>query len=325
MFMSNHFHLIVRAPHRNLSVFMQYFQQNTTRHLNIIRERSGTVFGKRFHSVPIESDEHMINALRYIYANPIEDAGVHPDDWAGFSSWGLLKQNLPLALDLRSLCLPSLRKSQEILAASDKKNLVYDGSRFEGVMGIRLDRTVHPQRLRHLLDSQFLARYGKIKRATPRPSSERSKPDRSHKAKPISLEVHREQLQKRQRQREVEEAYRRACVMRRRGHVNTVFPEGTIPPFERLNIRRARVCLIGPHVFIAGMCMIYVHMLLRRPPYPSPTPPCAPGAHMKVLCAQECVQLDAFRSLRTLWVDPDSLDGSRARRRGRRSSSQRAG
>jgi REP-associated tyrosine transposase len=80
--LGTHYHLILQTPAANLSVGMQMLNGRYAQRFNWRHGRRGHLFGERFYSVLIESDEHLFNALRYVARNPIE-AGLcgAPADW----------------------------------------------------------------------------------------------------------------------------------------------------------------------------------------------------------------------------------------------------
>jgi REP-associated tyrosine transposase len=80
--LGTHYHLILQTPAANLSVGMQMLNGRYAQRFNWRHGRRGHLFGERFYSVLIESDEHLFNALRYVARNPVE-AGLcgAPADW----------------------------------------------------------------------------------------------------------------------------------------------------------------------------------------------------------------------------------------------------
>lgn len=81
--MNNHFHLLLETPEGNLSTGMHRLQMRYARRFNHRHERTGHVFGQRFGSVRITSDEQLVTATRYLLSNPVE-AGLctSPEAWA---------------------------------------------------------------------------------------------------------------------------------------------------------------------------------------------------------------------------------------------------
>jgi putative transposase len=77
-----HYHLVLRISEANLSRGMRslnglYAQTHNDRH-----GRSGHLFGGRYRTGVIQSDEHLAKACRYVDLNPVR-AGLsaHPRDW----------------------------------------------------------------------------------------------------------------------------------------------------------------------------------------------------------------------------------------------------
>jgi len=69
--MPNHIHLIVRALHaENLSAFMQWLAGCYSRHFHESYGTSGHLWQGRFKGIPIDSEEYLIVALRYVEGNP---------------------------------------------------------------------------------------------------------------------------------------------------------------------------------------------------------------------------------------------------------------
>jgi putative transposase len=80
--MGTHYHLIVETPKPNLSVGMQFLNSRYAQRFNLRHGRRGHLFGERFYSLLIETDRHLLAALRYVARNPVE-AGLceQPADW----------------------------------------------------------------------------------------------------------------------------------------------------------------------------------------------------------------------------------------------------
>ena len=101
--MGNHFHLLVRAEYERLSAFMHALCTPFVRHLNDRIGRDGPLFKGRFHSVPVESDAHLLMAHRYIHRNPLGLPGVERSDHYRWSSQrtylGLRRRPAWLSLD----------------------------------------------------------------------------------------------------------------------------------------------------------------------------------------------------------------------------------
>jgi putative transposase len=83
--MTTHYHLLLDVEHNALQVGMQRLNGPYAQRFNARHKRSGHLRGDRYSARPVESDGHMLHALRYIARNPVE-AGLCrlPSDW----TWG---------------------------------------------------------------------------------------------------------------------------------------------------------------------------------------------------------------------------------------------
>lgn len=80
--MENHYHLVLQTPFLGLSSGFDLLNGGFARVMNLRYERTNHLFGRRFHSVLIESDSHMLELSRYVALNPVR-AGLceQPDAW----------------------------------------------------------------------------------------------------------------------------------------------------------------------------------------------------------------------------------------------------
>ena len=92
--MPNHFHLLVDAGVPQLSRCMQRVKGRYAAYVNTIYGRTGHVFEKRFHAVPILGQSQLAAVVRYIARNPVA-AGLceHPEEW----EWGSAHLTTPPA------------------------------------------------------------------------------------------------------------------------------------------------------------------------------------------------------------------------------------
>lgn len=88
MVMSNHLHLVVRAPRGGLPEAMQLVLSQVARRINVLRNRRGPVFSDRYHHQTICDEEALHTAIRYVVCNP-RSAGLSKSlgSWAGLSSF----------------------------------------------------------------------------------------------------------------------------------------------------------------------------------------------------------------------------------------------
>jgi putative transposase len=83
--MPNHWHLVLwPAADVQLSRFMQWLTLTHTRRWHIVRGTIGTgpLYQGRYKAIPIQSDEHLLTAMRYVERNPLR-AGLigRAQDW----------------------------------------------------------------------------------------------------------------------------------------------------------------------------------------------------------------------------------------------------
>ena len=76
--MSNHYHIVATATEENLDRAMQYFNSRVAVRYNKHVGRSGHLWGDRYGSCIIETDEHYLATVRYVYQNP-KRAGMVDD------------------------------------------------------------------------------------------------------------------------------------------------------------------------------------------------------------------------------------------------------
>jgi len=76
--MSNHYHIIATATEENLHRAMQFFNSRVAVRYNKHVGRSGHLWGDRYGSCIIDTDEYYLACVRYIYRNP-KRAGMVTD------------------------------------------------------------------------------------------------------------------------------------------------------------------------------------------------------------------------------------------------------
>lgn len=75
--MGNHYHLLLKTQHGNLSKAMQWFGTAYTRRFNISHNRSGHLFWGRFKSFIVQNDAYLSQLSCYIHRNPLRAGIVH--------------------------------------------------------------------------------------------------------------------------------------------------------------------------------------------------------------------------------------------------------
>lgn len=79
--MDNHMHLLFRGEQPAVSGLMQRVQTSYAQRFNGRHGHVGRVFQGRFSSVAIESEEHLLEAIRYIHRNALEAGAERPEDY----------------------------------------------------------------------------------------------------------------------------------------------------------------------------------------------------------------------------------------------------
>ena len=80
--MGNHYHLVIRTPRDNISLFMQYLDGEYGKYFNRRHHHTGHVYEGRYDGPLIDNGVYLGNAIAYVARNPVE-AGLVKDaaDW----------------------------------------------------------------------------------------------------------------------------------------------------------------------------------------------------------------------------------------------------
>jgi putative transposase len=82
VFLSTHFHLLIRTPRPNLGRGMQQFLSSYALWYGRRRQRVGHVFRGRYRAEPIEDESYYWTVSRYLHLNPVRAGLVErPADW----------------------------------------------------------------------------------------------------------------------------------------------------------------------------------------------------------------------------------------------------
>ena len=114
--MSNHYHLVLRAPLEKVSDAMHHLGTTYVRHTNDRVGRDGPMFRSRFVALPVSDDAYLRTLIRYVHRNALDLPGVRsPAEyrWSSYRAYlghrrppGFLDTSLVLALfddDVRAL------------------------------------------------------------------------------------------------------------------------------------------------------------------------------------------------------------------------------
>jgi REP element-mobilizing transposase RayT len=80
--MTTHYHFVLRTPEAGLSHAMQRINGLYARSFNRRHERWGHLYGERFGSTFVQTQEHLLVCLRYVFLNPLDEPTCrHPAEW----------------------------------------------------------------------------------------------------------------------------------------------------------------------------------------------------------------------------------------------------
>lgn len=85
--MTNHYHLIVETPEKNLSRVMHYLNSSYTTYTNIKRKRSGHLFQGRYKAILVDKDSYLRELSRYVHLNPVRAKMVVKPEEYPYSSY----------------------------------------------------------------------------------------------------------------------------------------------------------------------------------------------------------------------------------------------
>lgn len=84
--MTNHYHLLIETPGKNLSKIMHYINSSYTTYTNVKRKRSGHLFLGRL--IVVDKDAYLLELSRYLHLNPVRARiAEKPEDYP-YSSYG---------------------------------------------------------------------------------------------------------------------------------------------------------------------------------------------------------------------------------------------
>jgi REP element-mobilizing transposase RayT len=91
VFLSNHFHLLIRARPGTHAAFMQYLLSNLSKKVGRIVEWKGGFWARRYSAEPVLDDAALIGRLKYILSHGVKERLVDKcADWPGISCLPLL-------------------------------------------------------------------------------------------------------------------------------------------------------------------------------------------------------------------------------------------
>jgi REP element-mobilizing transposase RayT len=239
-FMSNHMHLVVRAPRGNLPAFMQYLLTNISKKVGRLVGWRGSFWERRYSAEPILDEAALLEKVAYVFSHGVKEGLVrHCRDWPGLSC-------LPLMLDGQPRSFPWFNWTRRASGNARRAARALLDSRWAEPEELRLTPLPSaslqaPGALRRFLRRAVVAIEKRASRqyrrvlgpagvlnqhphAQPPPSERRPRPP-CHTTIPGMLEAFRE------RYRNFAEAFRRASIRWRTGDLTACFPEAAIKPF----------------------------------------------------------------------------------------------
>ena len=85
--MTNHYHLLIETPDKNLCKIMHYLNSSYTTYINIKRIRSGHLFQGRYKSIVVDKDNYLLELSRYMHLNPVRADMVKRPEQYPYSSY----------------------------------------------------------------------------------------------------------------------------------------------------------------------------------------------------------------------------------------------
>ena len=85
--MTNHYHLVVETPQKNLSRIMHYLNGSYTTYTNIKRKRSGHLFQGRYKAIVVDKENYLLELSRYLHLNPVRAKMVEKPEEYPYSSY----------------------------------------------------------------------------------------------------------------------------------------------------------------------------------------------------------------------------------------------
>jgi REP element-mobilizing transposase RayT len=95
--MDNHYHILMKTPHANLSKAMRHLDGIYTQRFNRRQSRDGALFRGRYKAILVDTDGYLLQVSRYIHLNPVA-AKICKDPldykWSSYRSYVNAKQSI---------------------------------------------------------------------------------------------------------------------------------------------------------------------------------------------------------------------------------------
>lgn len=246
--MSNHTHMLVRAPAGNLPDFMAYVNGQIASNANRFLGRRCAFWERRYAAAPVLDNDAELERLGYLLANP-QNAGIADSiaQWPGLSSatfflehrkqrflafdrtaWheANCPQNIAPYLSTKELehkLLPQLKKLGKKKLRRKIRRLIKNHVRAQPVLDSNVDRNLESSVRRQLLRRAVIP--------TERPESARKPPRRYSSPQPLchTTNSRLRELYK-QWHRAFLVAYETCAIAYRNGDTEVIFPPGSFAP-----------------------------------------------------------------------------------------------
>lgn len=130
--MPNHYHLLIQTPEANLSRSMRHLNGVYTQSYNRYHHCDGQLFRGRYKSILIDADSYLLELVRYIHRNPVENSMVaHLDKYtwsshkgylSGSKQWGWIYKEYILSLFSRDV-VESIRRYKDFVSKETPEKL----------------------------------------------------------------------------------------------------------------------------------------------------------------------------------------------------------
>jgi putative transposase len=125
--MTNHYHLLIGTPHKNLNRIMHYINSSYTTYTNTKRNRIGHLFQGRYKAIVIDKDSYLTGLSRYMHLNPVRAKIVKTPEEYPYSSYrSYIESGVNESIVTHSFVLALFAKDP-VNARSKYKKFVEDG------------------------------------------------------------------------------------------------------------------------------------------------------------------------------------------------------
>lgn len=114
--MTNHYHLLIETPSKNLCKVMHYLNSSYTTYVNIKRKRSGHLFQGRYKAILVDKDSYLLELSRYLHLNPVRANMVErPEEYlhSSYTAYIAEGDGLVQTTDLLSMFSKDLKAAKQ--------------------------------------------------------------------------------------------------------------------------------------------------------------------------------------------------------------------